>query len=1035
MTVAISRQVAASADDVRCVRDASDGHTFANNVAIFGAGYQSSTILKMGSAARFTDVQIPRKAIITKARLKLRARSTFTNDSVKSYLWCHAHDDSPQIANDTALHALTPSATKVAWDDIEDWTAGTDYYSANNSLITAVQAVVDRPGWNPGQAITVAWEDWDGRSTANANTYRSARTYDADTGGTYAPILEIEYHCLTEVKAGVFAKRSGTGTQQITGLGFTPKLLLLFAVAKTADGFAAGFQWGFGASDGVTSRAMSGWSWDDHHGADTDRYEAAKAIAITQTGGTTATAEADLDTFDADGFTLDWTTNDTSAWIIHYLAIGGEDVECDVTSFDALNNTVHQQAYTHVGFKPDLLLLFGAPVGVLGTGQLNQCLGFADGSGNQFAMSGASVYPASTMDTARYQRTNKCFVSLPPAFAEAPDHVEAEASLVSMDTLGFTLDWTTAAASTQTIVSVAIRGIQAKVGAFNAPGATGDVGYTGAGFLPRGALFAGFNTPASTSIQAHNRFSLGVADTPRNVNSIFLADEDNVTPHSSTNQATYDHYCHLSADYPDPVATYLAALVKTWDADGFTLTWDGISPFATDQVGYLLLGDYEAGAVLWGEAALAASGTMAAAGLRVRRAAAVLSGAANLTAAGRLIAKANATLAGTGTMAAVGKRVSFAAASLGGAGTMIAAGRLIAKATAALSASSTMTAAGRLIAKANATLAGTGTMAAVGKRLSFAAAALAGSGTMTAAGRLIAQGAAVLSTMGTLSAAGWLTAKGVAVLSATGTMAAAGWLIAKGQAALSAVGSLSAVAFGATTTWGAAALSGSSNMVANGRLLAKGATSLSAAGDLTFRVGVEVSRYGVATLSGSGLLAAVGKFVAAGKAVLSASGGMVAAASGGVIVWGAAVLSGATSLVAAGRRIAKGSATLSGAGTMAAAGLRVRRAAAVLSGAGTMIGLGIRVRLGTATLAGSGTMTATARRLCFAAVSLVGTGTLTAVAHAVYFGRATFQAIGTLVATAVGAEPTVIKLRASDENIVQLRASDEPLIDLEASYG
>ena len=953
MTVAISRQVAASADDVRCVRDASDGHTFANNVAIFGAGYQSSTILKMGSAARFTDVQIPRKAIITKARLKLRARSTFTNDSVKSYLWCHAHDDSPQIANDTALHALTPSATKVAWDDIEDWTAGTDYYSANNSLITAVQAVVDRPGWNPGQAITVAWEDWDGRSTANANTYRSARTYDADTGGIYAPILEIEYHCLTEVKAGVFAKRSGTGSQTVADVGFTPKLLLLFAVAKTADGFAAGFQWGFGASDGATSRAMSGWSWDDHHGADTDRYEAAKAIAITQTGGTTATAEADLTEFNAAGFILNWTTNDTSAWIIHYLAIGGEDVECDVTSFDALNNTVHQQSYTHVGFKPDLLLLFGAPVGVLGTGQLNQCLGFADGSGNQFAMSGASVYPASTMDTARYQRTNKCFVSLPPAFAEAPDHVEAEASLVTMDTLGFTLNWTTAAASTQTIVSVAIRGIQAKVGAFNAPGATGDVGYTGAGFLPRGALFAGFNTPASTSIQAHNRFSLGVADTPRNVNSIFLADEDNVTPHSSTNQATYDHYCHLSADYPDPVGTYLAALVKTWDTDGFTLTWAGISPFATDQVGYLLLGDYVAGAVLWGEAALAASGTMAAAGLRVRRAAAVLSGAANLTAAGRLIAKANATLAGTGTMAAVGKRVSFAAASLGGAGTMIAAGRLIAKATAALSASSTMTAAGRLIAG--------------------------------------------------------------------------------GAATLSAVGSLTAYAFGVTITWGAAALSGSSNMVANGRLLAGATASLSGAGTLG-AVGRRVT-FGAAALAGSATLAAAGRLIAAGKAVLSASGTMVADASGGVIVWGAAVMSGASNLVAAGRRIAKGSATLSGTGTMAAAGLRVRRAAAVLSGAGTMIGLGIRVRLGTATLAGSGTMTATARRLCFAAVSLVGTGTLTAVAHAVYFGRATFQAIGTLVATAVGAEPTVIKLRASDENIVQLRASDEPLIDLEASYG
>lgn len=963
MTVSIDRQVAAGSDD--CYVKYLSAEAFYLSLAYNWAGSSSSSVHKLCSGHRFLDIQVPIGATITAAYLEVRSSAANATTGCKTKIRGELVPNPATFLDLTDWKARFPAnvtTAEVAWD-IPAWDADT-WYGSDKDISAVIQEIIDQPGWVPGNPVVIFWDDYGDLSTeANKRSVRSQEY----TGNVLGAKLHIEYTIpatLTRVKTGVFAKRTSTGSQQITGIGFKPKLLLLYGVAKTADGFTDGFRFGFGASymNGETpvDKAIAGWSADARstYGSDTDKYVADKAIAfftVAYPGGTPTAKydEADLTTLDDDGFTLNWTTVDNAvAWVIHYVAIAGDDVECQVAAFDALNTITGEKTYTHVNFKPELLLLFSAPNPQYG-GFQNHAFGFADGDLNQFAMCGASEDSGQNpTNTARYQRTTKCFASLHSTWIEAPDHVESEASLVSMEDTGFKLNWSTAAAYTQTLISVAIRGIQAKVGAFNAPGDAADHSYTGVGFKPRGALFAGFNKAASTSIEAHNRFSIGAADTPRSVGAIYLGDTDNISDDTHTNQATDDGYCYLDADYDDPAAAKATALVKTWDADGFTLTWGGIYPYPTPQVGYLLLGDYApAGDILWGEAALSASGSLAASG------------------------------------------------------------RLIAGGTASLSAGGVFTSAARLIAQGTASLSGSGTMAAVGKRVSFAAAALSATGTLAAAGRLIARGAAVLSAAGSLSATGRLIAGGSAILSATGNLVAE--------------------AFGVTITWGAAALSGSSNMVAKGRLLAGGSASLSGSGTLTATARRVL--WSAATLSASGTLTAAGKLVAAGKAVLSASGSMSALASGGVIVWGAAVLSGATSLVANGRRIARGSAALTSVATMTAAALRVRRAAAALSGTANLTGTGFRVRFAAATLAGTGSMTAVGRRVCFAAASLVGSGMLTAVGRAIYFGRASFQAIGTLVAVAIGAAPTVVKLRASTQDTSRLRASDNSVIEGEAS--
>lgn len=84
--------------------------------------------------------------------------------------------------------------------------------------------------------------------------------------------------------------------------------------------------------------------------------------------------------------------------------------------------------------------------------------------------------------------------------------------------------------------------------------ASGDVAYTGVGFTPTSILMIGF-------IEATSTFSIGIVDSSKVTASIF--------PHSSANMGGANNKLYLQVNAND----YQGANVKTFDADGFTLTW------------------------------------------------------------------------------------------------------------------------------------------------------------------------------------------------------------------------------------------------------------------------------------------------------------------------------------------------------------------------------------------------------------------------------------------------------------------------------
>lgn len=133
--------------------------------------------------------------------------------------------------------------------------------------------------------------------------------------------------CLKGVKAGLLAfnKRSGTGTQSLTGFGFSPQAAIFFS-ASVAGNFtqttalasigAASFDGGK-YTVGVQSRNGLGTSDDNSY---------ANAKAVMQVGGIATTiGEADVSAWGTDGLTLNWTTSDTTTTPFDALCLSAPD--------------------------------------------------------------------------------------------------------------------------------------------------------------------------------------------------------------------------------------------------------------------------------------------------------------------------------------------------------------------------------------------------------------------------------------------------------------------------------------------------------------------------------------------------------------------------------------------------------------------------------------------------------------------------------------------------------------------------------------
>lgn len=373
---------------------------------------------------------------------------------------------------------------------------------------------------------------------------------------------------------GSFAQPGSTGNQAVTGVGFQPTLVLFWMTGATADGTAANVQLGMGAAVSSSDRR-----YFSHYSADAitpsvggtgNRSDNANAIGCVSASAGTVTilAAADFVSMDSGGFTVNWTTVDATARIINYLALGGASLT-NVKTGQLTNPTATgTQATTGVGFQPDVLLFFAlganttTPVTV--GSDLHGLIGFADSAGNVGSLSPFPSRANTTSNDKVYQRTASCVTMLNTAGA-----VVREASLTSMDSDGFTLNWSSTNSIQVYCFYVALKGISIKVGSFNQATSNGNQSVSNLGFAPSALMLESFDNAAATTVQTDYKLSLGITDGTRRA-SIWQGGLAGQTTTREKQDLDRANLLKMFTPASSPT-TLTVADIATLDSDGFTI--------------------------------------------------------------------------------------------------------------------------------------------------------------------------------------------------------------------------------------------------------------------------------------------------------------------------------------------------------------------------------------------------------------------------------------------------------------------------------
>jgi uncharacterized repeat protein (TIGR01451 family) len=375
-------------------------------------------------------------------------------------------------------------------------------------------------------------------------------------------------------KMGNFTKNTSTGNQVIThNLGTTPKAIILWTAGNTTGSPTPHYRYAQGFSDGTTSYSFSTAGQDNVGTSNTARRFAARALSIVQYDGSTTLAEANLASWNNTSLTLNWTTNTAGTnYIVHYMIIGGADVSAKVLEW-TLPTTTGNRSVTGTGFSPDLVLHMHVNDGFTSAAPTSASRGaFAfsamNREGEQWATAEISRDPSSISDTWRAQRIDRSLVSL----EYGTGNFTVEGTFVSMDSNGFTQNFSRVSNSAGRVASLAIRGVTSALGGFDSKATTGSQSVTGVGFQPQALMIASTGQVASSTNTSQGRFMFGAGDgTTQGV--AWMEDEDNqdisdVRSLDKTNNI-------ISRTTASDTITGEASL-GAFNNDGFTLNWTAV---------------------------------------------------------------------------------------------------------------------------------------------------------------------------------------------------------------------------------------------------------------------------------------------------------------------------------------------------------------------------------------------------------------------------------------------------------------------------
>lgn len=278
---------------------------------------------------------------------------------------------------------------------------------------------------------------------------------NADANARIINYMAIGGTTLTNASSGSGAIRTTTGNQSYTGLGYQPDAMLFFFTHFTQSvngGSNTGnARFTIGYANSSTSRGYSAWlSRNSENPSITNRVQKTDKC-FGQLTTDSLLSEFDLVSFDSDGFTLNQTTASGLADSFYWIALKGGQFK--VGSFNQATSTGNQST-TGVGFQPLGLILQSINNTSSSSVLANSRNSFGAGSSSSARgaiFNGDRDNVATTITDTDLDRT-----SIIKMMTEGTPTTEADGDLNSLDSDGFTINWTTADGTARQILYFAV---------------------------------------------------------------------------------------------------------------------------------------------------------------------------------------------------------------------------------------------------------------------------------------------------------------------------------------------------------------------------------------------------------------------------------------------------------------------------------------------------------------------------------------------------------------------------------------------------
>lgn len=312
---------------------------------------------------------------------------------------------------------------------------------------------------------------------------------------------------MVAVAVGSFAQPAGTGNAVISGLKFSPKVVMFIGNEQTADGNST-TNTVFAIGAAATSAARFAFYIIGSAAAGWQDWIATKAYRIL---GVTGTVLGDFDyvSSDPDGFTINWSTTDGTARIVNYIAIGGAEITTKISTLTNGTGTTNT-SFTGIGFKPDTVIAMGSTNGgaggppsssssaaVVNVGWGTNANGIIGNVSN-----GSSTRGSGNGNQGQYQ-LSKFIVSTTFSLSS----IGKISTLVSMDADGFTVNYTTNNGVATIFEYIAIKGITISGTFFNQPTSNGSQQVTMGGFQPQALIFHSLDRVTNAAVFNPGDFS------------------------------------------------------------------------------------------------------------------------------------------------------------------------------------------------------------------------------------------------------------------------------------------------------------------------------------------------------------------------------------------------------------------------------------------------------------------------------------------------------------------------------------------------